>query len=161
MVKCTKSQIRKLKTALRWKLPAAQRERIQMVLLRESVWRSRQLRRRWAYRWARRTARTWPMMAAGLRHSNRSRLADASARIWRLLGKKPCWHALARRPGPRASQIAKLKERFGLERVVLVGDRLRIAEIVLLPFQIGAYIFGPQYGRLLGAAVASASFKSD
>src|SRR5229473_1592593 len=36
MVKCTKSQIRKLKTALRWKLPASQRERIQMVLLRES-----------------------------------------------------------------------------------------------------------------------------
>src|SRR5712675_1698601 len=35
MVKCTKSQIRKLKTALRWKLPASQRERIQMVLLRE------------------------------------------------------------------------------------------------------------------------------
>src|SRR5258707_11295844 len=36
MVKCTKSRIRKLKAALRWKLPAAQRERIQMVLLRES-----------------------------------------------------------------------------------------------------------------------------
>jgi transposase len=36
MVKCTKSQVRKLKTALRWKLPASQRERIQMVLLRES-----------------------------------------------------------------------------------------------------------------------------
>jgi DNA invertase Pin-like site-specific DNA recombinase len=36
MVKCSKSQIRKLKTALRWKLPAAQRQRIQMVLLRES-----------------------------------------------------------------------------------------------------------------------------
>ena len=36
MVKYTKSQIRKLKTALRWKLPASQRERIQMVLLRES-----------------------------------------------------------------------------------------------------------------------------
>src|SRR5258708_1468842 len=36
MVKCTKRQIRELKTALRWKLPAAQRERIQMVLLRES-----------------------------------------------------------------------------------------------------------------------------
>src|SRR6202047_2943010 len=36
MVKCTKSQIRRLKTALRWKLPASQRERIQMVLLRES-----------------------------------------------------------------------------------------------------------------------------
>jgi transposase len=36
MVKCTKRQIRQLKTALRWKIPAAQRERIQMVLLRES-----------------------------------------------------------------------------------------------------------------------------
>src|SRR3989441_9639158 len=36
MVKCTKRQIRELKTALRWKILAAQRERIQMVLLRES-----------------------------------------------------------------------------------------------------------------------------
>jgi Winged helix-turn helix len=36
MVKCTKKQIRQLKTALRWKLPVVQRERIQMVLLREN-----------------------------------------------------------------------------------------------------------------------------
>ena len=36
MVKCTRKQIRELKTALRWKIPAAQRQRIQMVLLRES-----------------------------------------------------------------------------------------------------------------------------
>src|SRR5260370_10399634 len=36
MVKCTKKQIRQLKTALRWKIPAAQRERMQMVLVRES-----------------------------------------------------------------------------------------------------------------------------
>jgi transposase len=36
MVKCTQRQIRELKTALRWKLAAAQRERIQIVLLRES-----------------------------------------------------------------------------------------------------------------------------
>jgi transposase len=36
MVKCTKKQICELKTALRWKIPAAQRQRIQMVLLRES-----------------------------------------------------------------------------------------------------------------------------
>jgi len=35
MVKCSKKQMRQLKTALRWKVPAAQRERIQMVLLRE------------------------------------------------------------------------------------------------------------------------------
>jgi transposase len=36
MVKCTKSQIRRLKTALRWKGHPEQRQRIQMVLLRES-----------------------------------------------------------------------------------------------------------------------------
>jgi transposase len=36
MVKCSKSQVQRLKTALRWRIPPAQRERIQMVLLRES-----------------------------------------------------------------------------------------------------------------------------
>jgi transposase len=36
MVKCSKAEVRGLKTALRWKIPAAQRQRIQMVLLRES-----------------------------------------------------------------------------------------------------------------------------
>ena len=36
MIKCSKSQVRRLKTALHWKLPPAQRERIQMVLMRES-----------------------------------------------------------------------------------------------------------------------------
>ena len=36
MVKCSKSQVRQLKTAVRWKIPAVQRQRIPMVLLRES-----------------------------------------------------------------------------------------------------------------------------
>src|SRR3979411_1404324 len=36
MVKCTKRQIRQLRTALHWKIPEKQRQRIQMVLLRES-----------------------------------------------------------------------------------------------------------------------------
>ena len=36
MIKCTKGQVRQLKTALRWKIPPEQRQRIQMVLLRES-----------------------------------------------------------------------------------------------------------------------------
>src|ERR1019366_8131325 len=36
MIKCTRAQIRQLKTALRSKMPAEQRQRIQMVLLRES-----------------------------------------------------------------------------------------------------------------------------
>ena len=36
MGKCSKSEVRRLKTALRWKIPDAQRQRIQMVLLRES-----------------------------------------------------------------------------------------------------------------------------
>jgi transposase len=36
MVKCSKAEVRRPRTALRWKIPAAQRERIQMVLVRES-----------------------------------------------------------------------------------------------------------------------------
>jgi len=36
MAKCSKAEVRRLKTALRWTLPAAQRQRIQTVLLRES-----------------------------------------------------------------------------------------------------------------------------
>ena len=36
MIKCTKGQVWRLKTALRWKIPTEQRQRIQMVLLRES-----------------------------------------------------------------------------------------------------------------------------
>src|SRR4029078_13550053 len=36
MVKCSKAEVRRLRTALRWNIPAAQRQRIQMVLLRES-----------------------------------------------------------------------------------------------------------------------------
>lgn len=36
MIKCSKRQVRQLKSALRWKIPPAQRQRIQMVLLRES-----------------------------------------------------------------------------------------------------------------------------
>ena len=36
MVKCSKAEVRRLNTALRRKTPAAQRQRIQMVSLRES-----------------------------------------------------------------------------------------------------------------------------
>jgi Winged helix-turn helix len=36
MAKCSKAEVRRLRTALRWKIPTAQRQRIQMVLLRES-----------------------------------------------------------------------------------------------------------------------------
>ena len=35
MIKCSKAEMRLLKTPLRWNIPAAQRQRIQMVLLRE------------------------------------------------------------------------------------------------------------------------------
>ena len=79
MGKCTRQQVQRLKTALRWKIPPVQRQRIQMVLLRES-------------------GMTQPMIAAAMgvslstvnrahmtydrggRRSNRSRAADASAR---------------------------------------------------------------------------------
>ena len=35
MAKCSKAEVRRLKSALRWKLPEVQRQRVQMVLLRE------------------------------------------------------------------------------------------------------------------------------
>ncbi len=37
MLKCSKAEVRRLRIALRWKIPAAQRQRIQMVLLHESA----------------------------------------------------------------------------------------------------------------------------
>ena len=80
MVKCSKAEVRRLQTALRWKLPSTQRERIQMVLLREG-------------------GMTQPAIAAAMgvslstvnrahmayddgasRHSSPGRTADASAR---------------------------------------------------------------------------------
>ena len=36
MGKCSRAEVRRLKTALRWKIPDLQRQRIQMVVLRES-----------------------------------------------------------------------------------------------------------------------------
>ena len=35
MVKCTKGEVRRLRTALHWRMAEKQRRRIQMVLLRE------------------------------------------------------------------------------------------------------------------------------
>ena len=43
-------QIRKLKTALRWKIPSVQRERIQMVLLRESGMTHPAIAEQWVFR---------------------------------------------------------------------------------------------------------------
>ena len=48
MIKCTKGQIRRLKTALRWKIPPEQRQRIQMVLLREMRMAQPLIARPWA-----------------------------------------------------------------------------------------------------------------
>jgi hypothetical protein len=50
MVKCTNGQIRKLKTALRWKIPTAQSERIQEVLLRESGMTDPAIAEAWLFR---------------------------------------------------------------------------------------------------------------
>jgi DNA-binding CsgD family transcriptional regulator len=80
MIKCTKAEVRRPKTALRRKIPLAQRERIQIVLWRES-------------------GMTQPAIAQGMgvslstvnrahmaydtvasRHSSPSRTVDASAR---------------------------------------------------------------------------------
>jgi transposase len=100
MVKCTKGQVRRLKTALRWKIPPEQRQRIQMVLLRES-------------------RMTQPLIAAAMGVSlstvNRAHMAYDHGGIKALKPKpsggrkrenmtqgeeRPCWCALPRPPEP-------------------------------------------------------------
>ena len=98
MVKCSKAEVRRLKTALRWKIPAAQRERIQMVLLRDS-------------------GMTQPSIAAAMGVSlstvNRAHMAYDQGGIkalkpnggrkhenMTLAEEKPCWLTLRRRRAP-------------------------------------------------------------
>src|ERR1700757_2186586 len=100
MVKCSKAEVRRLKTALRWKISAPQRQRIQMVLLRES-------------------GMTQPAIAAAMGVSlstvNRAHMAYDQGGINALKPKpnggrkhenmiwpkkRPCSRALPKRPGP-------------------------------------------------------------
>ncbi len=81
MVKCTKGQVRRLKTALRWKGNLPLRQRIQMVLLRESEMTQPAIAEAMGVSLSTvNRADMWPMTAAGSRRSNPSQAADASAR---------------------------------------------------------------------------------
>ena len=97
MDKCSKRQVRELKTALRWKIPEVQRQRISMVLLRES-------------------GMTQPAIAGAMGVSlstvNRAHMAYDQGGIKALrpkpcggrkrenMRKRPCWCALPRPPEP-------------------------------------------------------------
>ena len=81
MVKCSKAQIRQLKTALRWEIPAAQRQRIQMVLLRESGMAQPAIGHGCLAEYG--PGAHGPMTTAGSKRSSPRRAADASARTWR------------------------------------------------------------------------------
>lgn len=78
MVKCTKGQVRRLKTALRWKIPAEQRQRIQMVLLRESGMTQPLIAAAMGVSLS--TVNRAHMATAESRRSSRDQVADASAR---------------------------------------------------------------------------------
>ena len=80
MVKCTKKEIRELKTALRWKMPAAQRERIQMVLLRERGMTQPAIAEAMGVSLSTVNRAHMAYDAAGSRRSSRNRLAGDSAR---------------------------------------------------------------------------------
>src|SRR6266516_2988677 len=68
MVKCTKAQVRRLKTALRWKGDPKRRQRIQMVLLREGGMTQPAI----AEAMGASLARIWRMTGAGSRRSSPS-----------------------------------------------------------------------------------------
>ena len=78
MVKC-KKQVRELKTALRWKLPAVQRDPIQMVLLRESGMTQPAIAEAMGVSLS--TVNHMAYDAGVSRRLSRSRLAGGSARI--------------------------------------------------------------------------------
>ena len=98
MVKCTKKELRRLKTALRWKGHPQQRQRIQMVLLRENgmtqpaiaesmgVSRSTVNRDHMAYD------------HGGLKALRRKPSGGANARTCPWLQKRPYWRVLPRPP---------------------------------------------------------------
>ncbi len=81
MVKCSKGQVRRLKTALCWKPPPEQRQRIQMVLLREGGMTQPAIAAAMGVSLSTvNRGRIWPMTTAGSRRSNPGRAVDASAR---------------------------------------------------------------------------------
>jgi len=80
MIKCTKGRVRRLKTALRWKIPPEQRQRIQMVLLRESGMTQPLIAAAMGVSLSTVNRRTWPMATADSMRSSRDQAADASAR---------------------------------------------------------------------------------
>ena len=78
MIKCTKGQVRRLKTALQRKIPAKQRQRIQMVLLRESGMTQPLIAAAMGVSLS--TVNRAHMATAESRRSSRDPVADASAR---------------------------------------------------------------------------------
>jgi hypothetical protein len=80
MVKCTHGQVRRLNRALRWKGDPQRRQRIQMVLLRESGITQPRLPQQWgmSLNTVNRAHMTYDR--GRLKGSRPSRAADASAR---------------------------------------------------------------------------------
>jgi transposase len=111
MGKCSKRQVRELKTALRWKIPAVQRQRISMVLLRES-------------------GMTQPAIAGAMGVSlstvNRAHMAYDQGGI-KALGPKPCG-------GRKRENMTIAKEKALLARFAKAagaGEMLNIHELKL------------------------------
>ena len=80
MAKCSKAEVRRLRTALRWKIPAAQRQRIQMVLLRESGMAQPAIAAAMGVSLSTVNRAHMAYDTAASRPSNPSRMADASTR---------------------------------------------------------------------------------
>ena len=81
MVKCTKSQVRRLKTALYWKGDPARRQRIQMVLLREGGMTQPSIAAAMGVSLSTVNRAHMAYDGVGLQRSNPSRVAAANARI--------------------------------------------------------------------------------
>ena len=80
MVKCSKAEVRRLKTALRWKIPAAQRQRIQMVLLREGGMTQPAIAAAMGVSLSTVNARIWSMTTVGSKRSSPNRMVGANTK---------------------------------------------------------------------------------
>ena len=106
MVKCSKAEVRRLQTALRWKLPSTQRERIQMVLLREGGMTQPAIAAAMGVSLSTVRAHMATMTGAS-RHSSPERTADASARHDRGRGRPAGAFAQLREPASVTSMISR------------------------------------------------------
>jgi hypothetical protein len=143
MVKCTTAPIRKLETALRWKISAVQRAHSSGVATRQSAMTQPPIVGQMsAFVEHREPRATWPMTAAGSRRSSRSRSAAAFrsfCKVWSyvLMASEP--FSIREHDAKQVAFVLSQGADPNKPLTKILGVRLRI-EIVRLLIEVGANV---------------------